>query len=255
MAEVTSTAPNLVLVKYHLLWRDFSKVWKVTRKNSYRHLTQAFVLCQQHELPTLCRKFIPIHLLYLLVWLNMKTTQQILVGCNFYTNIVLNIVGLLFFLWWILSLCCGSGTSPSTSCFKTNLTTYPEIRFQSFSRVSRSMQLINSDFTLQIAMSHTHALDSQYTSQHSSRVSHGACLPLTYAVADNYGTRRAPPMTQETFLSPDTARCRASLSCHLQSDVRGCWYLTSVTPKIGQKEDGTLSGAISSEKWLDEWLA
>lgn len=66
-------------------------------------------------------------------------------------------------------------------------------------------------------------------------------------------------MTQETFLSPDAARCQASLSCHLQSDIRRCWYLTSVTPKIGQNEDGTLSrdsklretvGRVTRLSWL-----
>lgn len=49
-------------------------------------------------------------------------------------------------------------------------------------------------------------------------------------------------MIQETFLSSDAARCWVSLSCHLPSDVRGCWYLTRVTPKIGQKEHRMFSG-------------
>jgi len=59
----------------------------------------------------------------------MKTAQQILVGCNFYANTVLNIVGLLVFLLWILRLYCGSGTALSTFCCKTSLTKYPEISF------------------------------------------------------------------------------------------------------------------------------
>lgn len=46
-------------------------------------------------------------------------------------------------------------------------------------------------------------------------------------------------MTQETFLSLGTTGCRASLFCHLPSDIRGCWYLTSMTPRMGQKEGRT----------------
>lgn len=51
-------------------------------------------------------------------WLTTKTTQHILVGCHFHANTLLGIVGCLFFLWWILRLCCGSGMAPAPPASK-----------------------------------------------------------------------------------------------------------------------------------------
>lgn len=53
-----------------------------------------------------------------LPWLSTKTTQHILVGCHFYVNTILGIVGCLFFLWWTLRLCCGTSMAPALPASK-----------------------------------------------------------------------------------------------------------------------------------------